>query len=262
MLRPHFWAAIEMPPRHSRTAARYYAVVQLRNALSPFENTTPMRSAAPARGRTGRWVQLVVGLLGYGLAVPLMIRSGLGLGPWDAFHVGLHNLTGISVGVASILVGLLIVIGSFRLGVRPGPGTIANMVLIGLFIDLIMPLIPDAGGWELGLAYFVVGIILSGVATGMYIGAGLGSGPRDGLMLGVSRLRGWPVRRVRTGIEMMALLAGWGMGGTVGVGTVLFAAAIGPAVQVGLQLFGALPPVVQLPVAPRPKPRLWRKTAA
>lgn len=227
-----------------------------------IENPPPMSSATPSRPPAGRWAQLLVGLFGYGVAVPLMIRSGLGLGPWDAFHVGIHNLTGISVGVASILVGLLIVIGSLRLGVRPGPGTIANMVLIGVFIDLIMPFIPEAGGWQLGLAYFLVGILLSGVATGMYIGAGLGSGPRDGLMLGVSRLRGWPVRRVRTGIEMLALVAGWGMGGTVGVGTVLFAVAIGPAVQVGLQLFGALPPVVPLPVAPRPKPRLWGNRAA
>lgn len=190
------------------------------------------------RGRAGRWTQLVVGLFGFGIAVPLMIRSGLGLGPWDALHVGIHYLTGISVGAASILVGLAIVAASYPLGVRPGAGTIANMVLIGIFIDLVLPLTPQASDWVVGLAYYAAALLLGGLATGMYIGAGLGSGPRDGLMIGLSARNGWPVRRVRTLIELSALVAGWGMGGPVGVGTVLFAIAIGPAVQLGFQLFG------------------------
>lgn len=194
-----------------------------------------------------------------------MIRSGLGLGPWDAFHVGIHNLTGMTVGTASILVGLVIVLASLPLGVRPGSGTIANMVLIGIFIDLILPVVPEAAGGLLGLGYYVVGIGLAGLATGMYIGAGLGSGPRDGLMLGLSSLRGWPVRRVRMMIELSALGAGWVMGGPVGVGTVLFALLIGPAVQVGLRLFGVGPPapVVALAGPPRPARRRmrWRRAA-
>lgn len=189
-----------------------------------------------------RWAQLVAGLLGIGIAIPLMIRSGLGLGPWDAFHVGIHELTGISVGSASVLVGLVIVLASYPLGIRPGPGTIANMILIGAFIDIVLPRVPDAAGWAAGLGYYVVGIGLAGLSTGMYIGARLGNGPRDGLMIGLSAAGGWPVRRVRTMIEMAALLAGWGMGGAVGVGTILFAVTIGPVVQIGLQLFGALPP--------------------
>lgn len=207
-----------------------------------------------ARRRTlQRWVQLVVGLFGFGVAVPLMIQSGLGLGPWDAFHVGIHTLTGITVGMASILVGVVIVAASYPLGIRAGAGTVANMVLIGVFIDLVLPRLPEANGWWMGLGYYAAGIALAGLATGMYIGAGLGSGPRDGLMMGLSALGGWPVRRVRTGIELAALAGGWAMGGAVGPGTLFFAVAIGPAVQVGLQIFRALPPPVDIEPANPPR---------
>lgn len=184
---------------------------------------------------------MIAGLFGVGVAVPLMIRSELGLGPWDAFHVGIHSLTGISVGMASIVVGALIVVGSLRLGIRPGPGTLANMLLIGVFIDLVLPRVPPAEGLEEGLAYYGVGIALAGLSTGMYMGARLGNGPRDGLMLGLSLARGWPVRRVRTLIEITALAGGTLMGARIGMGTLLFAVAIGPAVQIGLQLFGVVP---------------------
>jgi uncharacterized protein len=195
------------------------------------------------RSLASRWLQLLVGLFGFGLSIPLMIRSGLGLGPWDAFHLGINRLTGISVGTASILVGLVIVLGGVVLGIRPGPGTIANMILVGVFIDLTLPWIPPVSAWAYGLAYYAVAIGISGICTGMYIAAGLGNGPRDGLMIGLSRWRGWPVRRTRTAIEVFVLLAGWLMGGTIGVGTVIFALSIGPAVQAGLHAFGALPPV-------------------
>jgi uncharacterized protein len=239
------------------------------------QNSLASENASPPPGRTGvdlRWLQLLGGLFGFGLAVPLMIRSGLGLGPWDAFHVGVHRLTGISVGMASILVGLVIVLASLRLEIRPGPGTIANMLLIGIFIDLVLPLVPEAGGWRLGLTYYVAGIALAGLSTGMYMGAGLGNGPRDGLMLGISRYRGWPVRRVRTVIELSALLCGWAMGGAIGAGTLLFAVSIGPAAQLGLQLFGAAPgPASDRPTlanraatprGPTPRPRSRTPRAA
>jgi uncharacterized protein len=179
----------------------------------------------------------------------LMIRSGLGLGPWDAFHVGLSRLTGVSVGTASIGVGVAIVGGSLLLGVRPGPGTVANMILIGVFIDLLLPIVPDAAGWGM-LPYHLGGIGLLGLATGMYIAAGLGKGPRDGMMLGVSARTGMSVSRVRTGIEATVLVLGWAMGGRVGVGTVLFALAIGPVTQWGLQLFGVSGATPRGPVAP------------
>lgn len=190
------------------------------------------------RSRTSRWLQLFLGLLLYGVAIALMVRSNLGLGPWDAFHVGLSRLTGMSIGVASIVVGLAILVGTYFINVRPGTGTLANMVFIGVFIDLIMPVIPNPGGWLLAFLYFSAGIVLCGLATGLYIGAGLGKGPRDGLMIGISQLTNWPVGRVRTIIEMSVLALGWLMGGTVGIGTILFTFSIGPATQWGLQLFG------------------------
>jgi uncharacterized protein len=221
-------------------------------------------SSVTQRGALGRWVQLTVGLFGYGLAIPLMIQSGLGLGPWDAFHLGLHYQTGISVGLASILVGVVIVAGSYFLGIRPGPGTLANMILIGVFIDLVLPRVPAAPTWPIGVAYYLIGIAAVGLATGMYMGAGLGNGPRDGLMVGISAARGWPVRRVRTAIEIAALGGGWAMGGTIGIGTILFALTIGPATQFGLELFGALPPARRAPSEPDPRlrpRRAWRRAA-
>lgn len=186
------------------------------------------------------WGQLVIGLFGYAAAITFMIESNLGLGPWDALHVGVHLKTGISIGVASILVGVALQIGSWFIGVRPGVGTLANMVLIGVFIDLLTPLVPAAHGWAWGLAYYIPGIIICGLSTGFYIAAGLGKGPRDGTVVGVSRLTGWPVRRVRTLIELVVLLLGWLMGAQVGVGTLLFALGIGPAMQWGMRVCGAL----------------------
>ena len=183
----------------------------------------------------------MAGLLLFALAIALMIRSNLGLGPWDAFHVGLHNLTGISVGVASIVAGVAIVFGTLFLGVRPGPGTLANMVLIGIFLDLLLPWMPEARGWPAALGYYAVGVAISGMGTGIYISAGLGKGPRDGLMMVLSDRTGWSVRRVRTLIELSVLGFGWGLGGTIGIGTLLFTLTIGPASQWGLQLFGVVP---------------------
>jgi uncharacterized protein len=197
--------------------------------------------SAPRRSLAARWAQLVAGFLLWGLAIALMIRSGLGLGPWDAFHLGLHRLTGASVGVASIVTGLVIVVASLPIGIRPRAGTLANMVLIGLFVDLLLPLVPPAGGALAGLAYYAAALPVIGIGTGVYIAAALGSGPRDGLMLALALRTGWPVRRVRTLIELSALGAGWAMGGTIGVGTVIYALLAGPAVQWGLRRFGVLP---------------------
>lgn len=200
-----------------------------------------------ANGRRGpivrelrRWAQLVVGLFAFALATTLMIRSGLGLGPWDAFHVGLGRLTGMSVGVASIAVGFAILCGTWTIGVRPGPGTLANMVLIGIFIDVLLPVIPPATGW-LALPAHLFGIGLVGMATGLYIAPGLGEGPRDGLMLGLAERTGMTVRRVRTLLEVAVLVLGWAMGATIGIGTILFALGVGPAAQWGLRLFGVEP---------------------
>jgi uncharacterized protein len=191
----------------------------------------------PPRSLPARWTQLLVGFFVFAVAIVLMLRAELGLGPWDAFHVGLHKVTGMSIGMASIVAGLAIVVGTLLIGVRPGLGTLANMVLIGVFVDLLLPWIPPAQGWGSGLAYFLGGVSLCGVATGMYIAAGLGKGPRDGLMVGLSQWTGWPVRRVRTGLEVSVLALGWLMGGKIGVGTLIFTLTIGMSAQWGLQLF-------------------------
>src|SRR5687768_1232736 len=133
----------------------------------------------PRRSLAVRWLQLLVGLTGFALAIALMIQGGLGLGPWDAFHVGLHRLFGISVGTASILAGIVIIGISMALKGRPGPATIANMVLIGLFTDAALLVLPPAAGLVGGAVYHLAGIALIGVSTGMYLGARLGAGPRD-----------------------------------------------------------------------------------
>jgi uncharacterized membrane protein YczE len=201
-----------------------------------------------------RWTQLVLGFAGWGLSVVLMLRSGLGVGPWDAFHQGLHLRLGIGIGTASIAVGLLVLLLSLPLGIRPGAGTVANMVLIGAFTDLLLPVVPTAAGWAWGLAYHLAGIALAGWFTGVYIDARLGKGPRDGLVLGLAERWRWPVRRVRTLIELSVLGAGWALGGTLGVGTVIYALLIGPSMQWGLRRWGVLPAAAVAPAAPLPHP--------
>ncbi len=195
---------------------------------------TPSRLRSPAA-----WARLVIGLMGFGVSIDLMVKSGLGLGPWDAFHQGLSQRTGITMGVASIVVGLAVVAFSWTIGIRPGIGTLANMVLIGWFIDLFHPWIPETPSHAWGYLYYAVAIVACGLSTGLYISAGLGKGPRDGLILGLVDRSGWPVRRVRTLVELAALGFGWWMGGEVGIGTLIFAFGIGPAMQWGLQLSGA-----------------------
>jgi uncharacterized membrane protein YczE len=186
-------------------------------------------------------VQLLVGLAGFALSIALMIRGGLGLGPWDAFHVGIHRLTGMTVGMASIVVGIVIIAISLRLKARLGPATIANMVLVGVFTDLALRVLPPASSFALGVLHHVAGIGLIGLSSGMYLGAQLGAGPRDGLMTALAARYGWSISRTRTAIELSVLAFGWLMGGKLGIGTVMFAVAVGPSVQWGMRLFGVLP---------------------
>lgn len=178
----------------------------------------------------------------YGLAIALTVRSGLGLGPWDAFHVGLSRLTGITIGQASVVAGIAVLVTSMAMGVRPRIGTFANLVLLGTAVDVALPLVPHAaslpGAPAWSAAYFGVGILGGGLGTGMYIAAAFGAGPRDGLMVALSDRLRWPVRRVRTLLEASVLAAGWLMGGPLGVGTIAFVVGIGPATQWGMQLFG------------------------
>jgi uncharacterized membrane protein YczE len=215
---------------------------------------------APAAALSLRWARFMVAMLGFGVSTALMIRSNLGLGPWDSFQVALHLLAGMSVGTATILVGVVIVCVTWSMGVRPGAGTIANMLAIGVFVDLVLPYTPAAPNGAAALAYYLVAIVLAGVCSGAYIGTGLGKGPRDGMVMALSARYGWPVSRVRTAIELSVLGAGWALGGPVGVGTVLFSLLIGPAMQWGLRLFRVLPAAPPLR-SPATRTRAARRAA-
>ena len=197
----------------------------------------------PPRTRAAlHWAQFVVAMFGFGIGVALMLRSELGLGPWDAFHTGLNHLTGITVGMASLLMGIVVVAGGWWLGERPAIGTVINMILIAAFIDLAIPMIPPAESAAAAVAYYLVALLIAGVCSGMYISTGLGKGPRDGFTIALTRRTGLSVRQARTSVEVVVLALGWAMGGAVGVGTIMFAFLMGPAMQWGLQLFGVVTP--------------------
>jgi len=184
-----------------------------------------------------RLTQLILGLALYGASLGLMVRANFGLDPWDVFHQGLANRVGLSLGMMVNLIGAIVLLLWIPIRQRPGFGTIANVFLIGTFADISLWLLPPVHSWPLAIAMLVVGIFLNGVATGAYIGAGLGPGPRDGLMTGLVKRTGGSVKLIRTTIEVIVLAAGWLLGGTVGVGTVLYAIAIGPIVHRLLPIF-------------------------
>ncbi|MDG4796593.1 hypothetical protein [Micromonospora sp. WMMD1082] len=190
-----------------------------------------------------RLTQLFVGLFLYGFSMALMIRSGLGLNPWDVFHQGLSRLTGLSMGTVVIGVGALVLLAWIPLRQRPGIGTVANVVVIGLAVDATLALLPPGGPLPLRIALLTCGIVGNGAATALYLGARLGPGPRDGLMTGlVARRPGRSLRLVRTVIELGVLATGALLGGTVGVGTVAYALTIGPLAQLFLPLFDVAEP--------------------
>lgn len=183
-----------------------------------------------------RLVQLFAGLVLYGVSDGMLVLAGLGLDPWDVLHQGLARHTGIAIGTWSIIVGAGVLLLWIPLRQVPGLGTVCNVVVIGLAVNATLALVPAAHGYPERIAMLVGGVVLNGVATGCYIGAGLGSGPRDGLMTGIAA-RGHSLRVVRTAIELSALLAGWLLGGTVGIGTIVYALAIGPLAHVFIPLF-------------------------
>ncbi|MFF3854893.1 YitT family protein [Micromonospora sp. NPDC002575] len=206
-----------------------------------------------------RLVQLYAGLALYGVSMALMIRSGLGLDPWDVFHQGVARRTGLSFGTVTIAVGALVLLLWVPLRQRPGLGTVSNVVVIGLVVDATLALLPSGAPLPARAALLVAGIVANGAATALYLGARLGPGPRDGLMTGyVARHPGRSIRLVRTVIEVTVLALGWLLGGTVGVGTVAYALAIGPLAQLFLPLFtveaqpGGAGPVEVKVAGPRP----------
>jgi uncharacterized membrane protein YczE len=186
-----------------------------------------------------RLARLYIGLTIYGFSSALMLRSGLGLDPWDVFHQGIAQHTGLAIGTVVIIVGAIVMLGWIPIRQRPGLGTLSNVILIGVAMNVSLEFLHTAHGLPLRAAFLTSAIVLCGIATGLYVGADFGPGPRDGLMTGYAKHTGRSIRLVRTLIEITVLAVGWLMGGTVGVGTVLYAACIGPLSQFFLGAFSA-----------------------
>lgn len=195
-----------------------------------------MKDAPRLRGSLrARVVSLFVGLVVMAVAIVALLQSGLGLAPWDVFHLGVARHSPLEIGTASILVGLVVLLVAWVLGQPPGFGTVANAIVIGAVVDLLL-----VSGWVQELAaakvvprfgLLVLGVALFGLGSALYIGAGLGAGPRDSMMLVISRRTGVRIAVVRSSIELVAIAAGWALGGTVGVGTVAVALLLGPTVE-------------------------------
>lgn len=202
---------------------------------------------------TRRLLQLFVGLALYGVSLALLLRAGLGLAPWDVLHQGIAERAGVSIGLVLVVVSFVVLLAWVPLRQRPGFGTLANAALVGVFVDLTLAVLGDAEGAVLRVLLLLSGVLLNGLATALYIGASLGAGPRDGLMTGLVRRTGRSVRLVRTCLEVGVLAVGFVLGGTVGVGTVLYALAIGPIAHALLPLVTVEPrPAVGRAVPPRP----------
>ena len=185
---------------------------------------------------TRRLAQLVLGLWLYGATMALMVESGLGLDPWDVFHEGLTHHLPLTFGQVVILVGAVVLLLWVPLRQRPGIGTVLNVLLIGVAVDVTLAWLPTPAHLAVQVTFLLLGVVGNGLAGALYIGADLGTGPRDGLWTGLVRRTGRSVRLVRTALELTVLLVGFALGGTVGIGTVVYALVIGPVVQVFLPL--------------------------
>lgn len=188
-----------------------------------------------------RLTQLFVGLTLYGVSMAMMVRGALGLDPWDVFHYGLASRIPLTFGGVVIVTGVAVLLLWIPLRQMPGLGTVANAIVIGVVTDVALALLAAPEGLPGRVGLLVGGVVLNGLATALYIGASLGSGPRDGLMTGLVRRTGRSVRLVRTGLEGSVLVLGWLLGGTVGIGTVAYALAIGPIAHALLPLFTVRP---------------------
>ncbi|WP_405610339.1 YitT family protein [Streptomyces sp. NBC_00076] len=195
-----------------------------------------MSTNSPSRfGR--RLIQLYAGLALYGASSALLVEAGLGLEPWGVLHQGLAALTGLSIGVVSIVVGAVVLLLWIPLRQRPGLGTVSNVFVVGLAMDGTLALTPEARTLAVRIPLLLGGILLNGAATGLYIAARFGPGPRDGLMTGLHRRTGRSIRLMRTGVEVAVVVTGFLLGGTIGVGTLLYAVSIGPLAQLFLRVF-------------------------
>jgi uncharacterized membrane protein YczE len=184
-----------------------------------------------------RLTLLMVGVALFGISLGLVVRAGLGLAPWDVFHQGLANLLGVSIGAVIVGTSAVVLLAWIPLRERPGLGTLANGGLVGIWVNLTLMALPsEIEQLPTRVALLVVGVLINGLASGMYIGAGLGPGPRDGLMTAIAR-RGFTIRRVRTSLELSVLAIGVIIGGTIGIGTAIYAVGIGPLAHVWIPVF-------------------------
>jgi uncharacterized membrane protein YczE len=199
---------------------------------------------------TRRLVQLYAGLVLYGLSIALQVRATLGLGPWDVFHDGVAQLTGLSFGTVVIITSVAVLLAWIPLREKPGLGTVSNVFIVGLAADAGLSVIPEGGPLSVRLVMLAAGVGLNAVAGAAYLGARLGPGARDGLMTGFVRITGISVGKVRTTLELSVLAAGLALGGSAGLGTIVYALSIGPLLQ------WMLPAFTTRPAAPAPAPAL------
>ncbi len=192
-----------------------------------------LRAAAP------RLPVLLLGLVVFGVGIAMMVNADMGLGPWEAFHQGIARQTGLAIGTVSILLGIPIIALWWPLGERPGIGTVCNVLLIGTSTNVGIALlpVPPVDAVAVRFAMMLGGVVVIAIGSGLYLSTDLGPGPRDGLMTGLHHRFGWSIRRARTAVELTVLVLGWALGGTVGLGTLVFAFGIGPLVQITLGIF-------------------------
>jgi uncharacterized membrane protein YczE len=205
---------------------------------------TQRHTSSPAASFLWRWGQFTLGIVALGLGIATMVQAQIGLGPWDVLHQGIARRLDLSIGTVVILLGIPIMLLWIPLGERLGPGTVLNTMFVGTLINVFMGIVPPltaeavAPPWlfPAQVAQMTLGVVIMGIGVGLYLSTGLGAGPRDGVMMGLVRRTGWSVRVIRTSMELGALFIGWLLGGTVGVGTLLFAFGIGPVVQATLRV--------------------------
>ena len=186
-----------------------------------------------------RLIQLYAGLGLYGISIAMYIRASLGVDPWDVFHIGVANHTALSVGAVLIVTGALVLLLWIPMRQKPGLGTVSNVIVLGLAADATLAVLPAATTFIFQALLLLAAVVLNALATAMYIGAGFGPGPRDGLMTGLHARTGWSIRLIRTAIEVTVLVVGFLLGGPVGIGTLIYALAIGPLIQLFLPWFTA-----------------------
>ncbi|MCM2393450.1 YczE/YyaS/YitT family protein [Streptomyces albipurpureus] len=206
-------------------------------AVGPPEVPVTDSAGRPPAALPRRLIQLYAGLVLYGVSSALLVRAGLGLEPWNVLHQGISERTGLTIGTVAIIVGAVVLLLWIPIRQRPGLGTVSNVVVLGLAMDATLAFVPDVHGLLAQIPLMAGAIVLNGMATGLYIAARFGPGPRDGLMTGLHRLTGRSIRLVRTGIEVTVIATGFLLGGSVGIGTAAYALSIGPLAQLFLRLF-------------------------